>query len=243
MNATGRNNLKFSLLLVLAASSLWAPLAFAQPLEALRTITVSGAGEASIAPDMARLNMSVIERADTTAAVQQQTAGVTNAVLKLLDQLGIDRKQINTTGASVRPDYRWNRTTEQQELRGYIGERRIEVELRDLDKLAQLIEGAIKAGVNNVSPPALDTTVRRETHRQALAAAVDDARANAAALADSLGVQLGAVVTVNAAGTTPPPMPMMRAAVMADSAESASQSYNAGNIKFNANVTVSFEIR
>ena len=111
----------------------------------------------------------------------------------------------------MQPDYRWNQVKEQQELIGYIAQRTIEVELRDLDKLGELIEGAVKAGVNQLQPPILDSSKRRDAHREALSLAAADARANAATLAAALGAKLGKVVTINAVEGGPPmPQPMMR---------------------------------
>ena len=60
---------------------------------------------------------------------------------------------------------------EEQELRGYIAERQLTIEIDDLDKLGALVEGAVAAGVNQVSPPQLDSSKRKETYRQALRAA------------------------------------------------------------------------
>ena len=70
--------------------------------EQARTITVSGTGSASVAPDRATLHMSIVARQPTVAAAQKAAAAVTNKVLKMTDRLDIDRDQVDTTGASVR---------------------------------------------------------------------------------------------------------------------------------------------
>ena len=166
----------------------------------------------------------------------------TVAVLSLIDELKIDRQLITTIGASVRPDYRWNRDEEKQELLGYVAERNIQIELRDLEKLGELIEGAVQAGVNQVSPPVLDYRDRRNAHRQALTRAAEDGRSNATALARTLNAKLGKVIEVTTIPNRNGPAPVQRMQAEAMAFDAGPQSYNAGNIRLEANLTMVFEL-
>ncbi len=211
--------------------------------EQARSITVDGIGFAEVEPDRATIRMSIIARDQKRAAAQKRAADVTNRVLKMTDRMDIARDQVDTTGASVRPDYRWNREKEEQELRGYIAERQIAVEIDDLEKLGVLVEGAVSSGVNQVSPPQLDSRKRRETYRRALRAAAEDAKANALQLADTLGARLGHVISVNSGTNAPRPPTPHAAGVRSMAVESdAVESYNAADLRFNAIVTVVFEL-
>ncbi len=212
--------------------------------EPTRTITVNGTGFAEVAPDRARLQMSIVAREPTLTAAQKAAADVTSKVLKMLDRMDIERSKIDTTGASVRPDYRWNREAEEQELRGYISERHISVEIEDLEKLGAVVEGAVGSGVNQVSPPQLDSSQRKATYRKALRAAAEDARDNAYQLANALGASLGDVVSIQSGSNQPRPPVPYAANVRAMSADSgAAESYNAADLSFNAAVTVVFELK
>lgn len=211
--------------------------------EAPRSVTVSGTGTAAVEADKATVEMSIVAREGTVAAAQAIAGKVTLAVLELTDGLGIERSKVNTTGASVRPDYRWNRDTQEQELRGYIAERRMTVELLDLDKLGPLVEGAVAAGVNQVAPPRLDSSKRRDAWREALSAAAADARANAEVLAATLGARLGKAVQVNAGNGGPePPRPQADMMLRAAAESVADESYNPADLAFEATVTVVFEL-
>ncbi len=211
--------------------------------EPARTVTVNGTGFAEVEPDRATLHMSIVAREPTLATAQKVAADVTNKVLKLTDRMDIDRDRVDTTRASVRPDYRWNREKEEQELRGYIAERQITIDIEDLEKLGAMIEGAVNAGVNQVSPPQLDSSKRKETYRQALAAAAEDAKANASQLAASLGAGLGEVLSIHAGSDLSPP-PVPRAAAMKSMAvqSDAAESYNAADLEFDATITVVFQL-
>lgn len=211
--------------------------------EPVRTITVNGTGSADITPDRATLRASIVALDATVEAAQKTAVSVTNRVLKVTDSLGIKREKVDTTGASIRADYRWNPKEEEQQLRGYIAEREIIIQIDDLEKLGAVVEGAVSAGVNQVSPPQLESSKRKEAYRQALRAAAEDAKANASVLAVSLGAQLGKVISINADPNTPrPPMPYAanRSVMAADSG--GAESYNAADLSFDASVTAVFEL-
>jgi len=210
-----------------------------------RTISVDGRGFVNVRPDMARLSVSVEERDPSLSTAQKSVAGITAKVLDLLDDLDVEDRHINSTGATVQPNYRWNRQTEEQELIGYIVRRRIDVEIHDLAALGDVIDGTVRAGVNQVSPPVLDSTKRRDAYREALAKAVQDARKNAEALAEALDVDVGEVLLVNAGRFMPPPQPVARAGMaqlaMAE-ADAGPATYNPGEMRLEATVSVVFSI-
>ena len=212
------------------------------PADERRTISVSGTATATAEPDSALVQMGISMRAKELATAQSGVAKKINALLAVTDGLGIDRGDVDTTGANIRPEYRWNRDTEQQEFLGYIAERRVSVTLQALDKLGLLIEGAVAAGVNQVSPPVLKSSERNTAYREALKLAALDAKGNAEVLAASLGATLGEAVTVNASSVMPfQPRPMMEMA-MAARDSSAPASYNPGDLTFNATVSVTFAL-
>ena len=208
----------------------------------LRTVTVTGIGSSKIAPDRASVQMSIVAKSATLNEAQQAAAVVTAKVLEMTSKLGIDRDEIDTTGATVRPDYRWNREREEQELLGYVAERQLRVELRELDKLGALIEGAVELGVNRVSPPQLDSSKRRDAYRDALDAAAKDAQANATRLAQSLGARIGDVLKITTISERTPPTPIMRMAAAESMDMSAPETYNAATLVFDATITAVFEL-
>ncbi len=206
------------------------------------TVSVTGTGLVSGLPDRATVQMSIVSRAKELDVAQAAAAKVTTAILSLTDRLDIERNKVDTTGATVRPDYRWNRETEEQELRGYIAERQMHVKVDDLERLGKLVEGAVAAGVNQVSPPRLDSSRREALHREALAMAAGDARANAEVLAKALGAKLGDPISIaDNSAALQPPVPQLRMATAAMESDSAA-TYNAGDLTFAATVTVVFEL-
>jgi uncharacterized protein YggE len=227
------------LVLCLLGSSM-AALADQEP----RTISVSGTGTVDAAPDIARLRLAVQRRDLNMQAARDATVKVSRDFIALCKRLGIKESKVRTAGLTIQPEYRWDQKQGLQVFTGYFVQRQLEVELNDLDKLGELIEGAVNAGVNEVSPPELDNSQRRELARQALAAAATDARSNAQRIADTLGVKLGALRTIDAhSNQPPPPRPMMRMAAMSAEADGgAAASYTPGEISVDAQVSATFDV-
>ena len=216
--------------------------AVAQADEQPRTISVSGTGSVDAVPDIARLHLAVQRRDLDMATARAATLKVSRDFIALCSRLGIKESKVRTAGLTIQPEYRWDQQQKLQVFSGYFVQRQLEVELNDLDKLGELIEGAIDAGVNEVSPPQLDSSQRRELGRQALAAAASDARSNAQRIADTLGVKLGALRNIDAHSSQPrPPGPMMRMSAMAAEADSGA-SYTPGEISLDAQVNASFDV-
>ncbi len=211
--------------------------------ENTRTVTVDGRATITAAPDRARLAMAVQIRDRDMQVARQQVVKVTRDLIAFARQSGIDAASIQTTGATIRPEYRWDPDDNRQELQGYLVQRDIAIEVDDLDKLGELIEGAVDVGVNLVSPPSLESSRERELRREALAAAARDAEANARRLAETLGMRLGAARDVSAV-EAPAPQPLYREqmAMAARADAGGADTYDSGHIRFEANVTVRFDL-
>jgi len=208
-----------------------------------RTASVTGQGEVTAQPDMARVTLGIEARRPALAEARSAVTAAVDRVLALTRDLKIDPKYVNATRLQVQPDYNWNEKERKQVLLGYVVSRQVEVELNDLDQLGALLERAVSAGANQVGGAALDSTRRKELERQAMALAVQDARLNAEALARAAGVQLGSVRTLNASASAPP-MPMYRmAADMAAAAPPRPEAtYQAGEMTFNATVSAEYDL-
>lgn len=209
-----------------------------------RSVDVTGTGEVSAAPDLAYITVSVQARETELATARQRVNDTAARFLALMKKLRIPADKVQTTGSTINPEFRWDKPRETQVLTGYFAQRQLTVELDRLEILGEVIEGAVDAGVNQVSPPVLDSSRRRELYREALAAAAEDARRNAEVLASTLGARLGAVRTISTLGDYRPPIPLDGRAEMRAMAMDAApaQTYQAGDIRFEARVSASFAL-
>jgi uncharacterized protein YggE len=210
--------------------------------DAIRTVTVDGKASITAAPDLAHVSMAVQARSLDLGQARERVVSVTREFLDFCDAQDIDASRIRTTGLTIHPQYRWNEETNRQELQAYVVRRQLDVEIIDLDQLGTVIEGAADVGVNEVSQPQLASSREDDLHREALAAAARDARSNALVLAETLGVSLGPIVEITAQRQPGlRPVPMMERVQLA-SADGAAQTYAAGEIRFEANVSARFEL-
>lgn len=208
-----------------------------------RTISVSGSATLGAVPDIAHLTFAVQQRDADMRVARDATLRVSRDFLALCRRLGIAPEKVRSTGLDVRPEYRWDPAREMQVFTGYFVSRQLEVELGDIDRLGELVEGAMDAGVNQVSPPRLDHSQRRTLHRQALAEASLDARANAQRIVETLGMTLGPVRLIRTEPVAAPPSPggALRMAAMAS--DGAAETHQPGEITFEARVEAVFDVR
>jgi uncharacterized protein len=224
--------------------AIWLSSANAAEADRPRTVSVQGQGEVQAEPDRAFITLGVESRKLKLEEARGDVARAVDAVLKLTRDLKIDQKLVRSTRVNVQPEYNWDNNARERNLIGYFVSRQIEIELRDLEKLGQLLERATDLGVNQLGDPRLDSSKRRELEREALAKAVEDARANADTVAKASGGKLGSARTISASsGFVPPPMPMARMKVaMAAEAADASQSYQSGQMSFTGTVQIEYDL-
>lgn len=210
-----------------------------------RTIAVSGQAEVQAEPDQAIVTLGVEARKPRLEDARAEVTKTVDAVLKLTRDLKIDQKFVRATRINVQPEYNWDNAARERNLIGYFVSRQVEVDLRDLEKLGTLLEKSTDLGVNQLGDPRLESSKRRDLEREALAKAVQDARLNAEAVAKAAGAKLGAARTISASsGFVPVPMAtrMFKTSAMAAEGADASQTYQSGQMTFNGNVQVEYDL-
>jgi uncharacterized protein YggE len=211
--------------------------------ENARVIAVDGSATISVTPDRATLRMAAQARNESLDTARAEVVRVTRAFLEFAGDKGMDDDDIQTSGLNIRPEYRWNNDENRQVLLGYFVQRDIVVELRDLDSLGEIMEGAVDVGINQVQPPMFRHSESRKLRRQALARAAEDARANAQQIAKTLDMRLGNVRRLVATETNLPQPQLMRAmAVAEDAAVGGADTYSTGRISIEARVQAEFDL-
>ena len=208
-----------------------------------RTVSVAGQGEVHAEPDRAVVSLGVESRNASLETSRGEVNRVVDGILKLTRELQIDPKFVRTTRLIVQPEYNWNNPERERRFLGYWVQRQVEVELRNLDQLGKLVERGVTLGANQVMPPQLDSSRRRDLEREALKQAMLDARANADVAARAAGAKLGVVqsIVTSAAVGPPLPRPMVQRAQMA-AAEAEPESYRPGLLTFSATVQVVYAL-
>lgn len=113
------------------------------------TVSITGEGKASVAPDIATVNLGIITEGNKVETIVQTNTEKMNAVLADIKALGIEEKDIKTKSYSLQPRYEWTETGARIP-RGYTLTQTIEVKIRDFAKIGNVLEIASSKGVNNI---------------------------------------------------------------------------------------------
>ncbi|SHI88538.1 SIMPL domain-containing protein [Wenxinia saemankumensis] len=229
--------------LALAALPATAPLALAQTApaptvsgpESAGRVTVTGTGSVTAKPDIARITLGVTEeRPSADAALGAVGAGL-DAALAVLREAGLAPSDIRTTQIELGPVVEYGEDGPLPPTR-FRAASSVEVTLRDLDRIGEVLDAATEAGGNTLGGIVFDLSDRSAALDEARRAAVADAAARAALYTDAAGVALGPLVAISEGAASAPPIPMMAEARMMDA--SAPVPVAPGEIEVTAEVTL-----
>ena len=172
----------------------------------MRTISVSGEGEALGKPDQAHLSAGVVTQAPTAAAALSANTAAMNRVFGALKLLGIPDNKIQTSNFSVQPQYPPFRpdAAEPRAITGYQVSNQVTVIVDDLAKLGGALDALVRSGANQVGGVSFAIADPKPLAERARAAAVADAMAKARTLASAAGVTLGPLLSIQEGGGVRP---------------------------------------
>ncbi len=203
-----------------AAAALWAAPASAEP-PSPPSISVSGEGMVSAAPDLALVTSGVVTRAQTAGAALKANAGAMTKVLAAIRQAGIEDRDVGTSGLSVQPVYDQPDSSDRApKLTGYEVRNLVSIRSRAVDRFGDLVDAMVQAGSNQIESLSFDVSDRDAKLDEARKRAVADARRKAELYAAASGTRLGAVLSLEeqSDGYEGPVRPFAARAKMMDAA-------------------------
>ncbi len=208
-------------------------------------IRVTGTGEASVAPDMAIIDLTVSRNAETAEKALADNNTAMNQVLAALKTAGIADKDLQTSNFSIYPQYQQNEPKDGRvdppKIIGYEVQNGVTVKIRDLKALGGIIDQSVKLGVNQGGQISFTNDNPSATRTEARKKAVADAMEKARTLAEAAGVKVGKVVDISEGGDGfMPPSPAPRMAMM--KAEADSVAVAAGENTYSISVTMTLAI-
>lgn len=158
-----------------------------------REITVEGLGKAYAIPDIAEITLGVDTKEKTADKAITANTEKMNKVIASLKELGIEKKDIQTTSYSLNQDYRYTEL-EGSVPDGYLLSQSVIVKVRDLTKTGDVMSKATSVGANMIGSIQFkleDTEKVKELARQE---GIKQAKAKATSIADATGLDLGKVI-------------------------------------------------
>ena len=182
------------------------------------TISVTGEARISVPPDMARIDAGVISEARTAREASDANNAAMGKVLLALKGAGIDEKDYQTSRLSLQPVNSSNRPGGLPAITGYRASNRVTIRLRDVTKVANVIDTLVGAGANDIGGINFMVSQASKLLDEAREQAVADARRKAEIYARAAGVTLGAPLSISEGGAPPPPIAFRRMAASAPEA-------------------------
>jgi uncharacterized protein len=194
-------------------------------------ITVLGTGSANVTPDRASFAFGTVSQARTASAALAASSQAVTRVIDALRRAGVARADIQTADVSLSPRMSENG----EEIIGYTASNTVTAIVRKLADAGDVIDAAVGAGANQMSGPNLLASDQDTVYRNALKAAVAEARTKAETLASASGLALGNITAiVESGGAMPLPV--------AGGARDSAVPIEPGTQRIEATVSVTFAI-
>lgn len=165
-----------------------------------RTLSVTGSGVVSLTPDIAYVTIGVrTEDPDAKTAVEANNQQ-TEDVVTVLKDFGIADEDIRTTNFNIYSYENYNDPFAEVPEQTYSVENSVNVTLRDISDLGDVLSEVVDAGANNIWGIQFDVADKSEAVSLARELAVENARANAEELAGFAEVELGDIMNISTYG-------------------------------------------
>jgi uncharacterized protein len=189
-----------------------------------QTITVIGQGSIRVEPDIARVSIGVETSSETVTEGVADNEAQMQAILAALEDAGIEAKDVQTTNFSIsldrypEPMPRVEGSEEGQAAPVYRVSNMVNVTIRDLEKVGDVLDAVIEAGANNIWGVSFTLEDPSVAQADARIEAIADARQRAQALAELSEVALGPVMSISEviSGNSFPVVTMLERAAVAD---------------------------
>jgi uncharacterized protein YggE len=223
-----------------------------QQLDTATGINVSGQGIAKVQPDTLTLNFSVQEKAATTKEAQTKIDEISSQFISLVETLGVEKKQIQTSNYSVYQHYYRDNETNKQVPDGYNASQNITITLKGENFIQlgqQVLSAAPTIGNIQINGSNFSVTDKASGEAEARILALEHAKKKAEQLAQTAEVKLGKPLLISESVSAGSYYPMYANAMVkasnsiADEAAYDSVNLEAGENEIVVNVSVNYEIK
>lgn len=213
--------------------------------DAVNQITVTGTAKITAMPDVAVVNIGLINEGATVKAAQDGVTTKMNSIISSLkNDFKVEAKDIQTENYSLYPKYDWS--SGRQRIVGYTANQSVSVKVRNFDQIGDILAKATDLGSNSVSGPNFIIDDPETAKAEARTKAIAQAKQKAEILSDQVGIKLGKIVNFYEGGSD------LANAVYSvdqyalearDEAKSISPTIEPGSQDVQLTVSISYEIR
>jgi len=167
-------------------------------------ISVTGEARISVPPDLAQIDAGVTSEAKTAREASEANNAAMGKVLLALKGADIEQKDYQTSRLSLQPQISSSKTSGPPAIVGYRASNRVTIRLRDISKVANVIDTLVGAGANDIGGINFMVSQASKLLDEAREQAIADARRKAEIYAKAAGVTLGAPLSISEGGAPAP---------------------------------------
>lgn len=181
--------------------------------------TVVGTGKVDVVPDVAVIDAGItVSNLASADEVKKEMTAVNNRIIQVVKSLGVEKKDIETGGFNIYPEYLTTgiarpapllqsadsvSTNSDSKISGYSGSASVTVKVRKKELASQVVQSVTGAGATNVSGPRFMVDDPQLYREKARSEAIKNAQEQAKKLSKELGIRLGKVTNMIESGNTP----------------------------------------
>lgn len=206
-------------------------------------IVVSGTGTASAEPDIALINLGVQVLSPSVGEALNTANTSLENILEVFSDHEVDESDTQTRYFNINTQYDYS-SGDAPTVTGYQVTNELSVKVRDIESLGELITDVVEAGGNPVRVNGINFAIEDTAALEddALAKAVEDAKARAERMAELSGVELGDLVSVSQGGGGAFPA-QPAAFAMESMARAAPVPIRTGDLEITVNITALYTIK
>ncbi|MFN4039022.1 MAG: SIMPL domain-containing protein [Erythrobacter sp.] len=196
----------------------------------------------SAEPDMATIGAGVSTEAPTATEALRANSAEMVKVIAQIKKLGVDERDIQTTGINLNAMYDYDQQARRQVFRGYQASNRVSVKLRNIAETGRVLDALVTAGATDLNGPSFGLENDEPAKDAARKRALERAAARAADYARQLGYDSAKVLAITESMSGSSPMPeraMMRAS--ADMV-AAAPPVQPGMVSTGISITIQYEL-
>ena len=199
-------------------------------------ISVTGEANVSVPPDQAQIDGGVTSDAKTAREASDANNAAMGKVLLALKGAGIEEKDYQTSRLSLQPQFATSSKVAERApgIVSFRASNRVTVRIRDITKVANVIDVLVGAGANEIGGINFTVTQASKVLDEAREKAIADARRKAEIYARAAGVTLGEPISISEEGA---PTPMFRGKMAAPMAVGAPVAQGEETLSVTVNVT------
>jgi uncharacterized protein YggE len=172
------------------------------PVPGSPTLSVSAEGKVVVKPDIAQVNFSVLSQGQDYNSIQEDNNQKMTKAIEYLKEIDIEEEDIKTTMYNLTPlyNYTWCRIgiddfrSCSPRIDGYNLEQQVEVKMRELSKVGEVISTLPEKGINKIVSLNFTLDNPDEAREQARDLAIIKAKEKAKKISKTSGIKLGKII-------------------------------------------------